>query len=233
MRYQGGKVRQAAKIVPHILAANPVRYVEPFVGGASIACKMIESGFAGPMVLSDILPDLVLLWRAGLDGWVPPAEMSRAEYDCHKIAPPSAGRAWAGIAASHSGKWFGGYGVKAEAAGRDYLKEAQRSFLRRVALLQTADVTLEIRSFCPFDPLPGDVIYADPPYANTTGYGNGHFDNEAFWRVMSLWSHSNAVFVSEFDAPLGWASVLEVKRAATLDPSSSKLSVEYLFMRQA
>ena len=55
----------------------------------------------------------------------------------------------------------------------------------------------------------GDVVYCDPPYANTTKYtGVPDFDSEEFWNIMRAWSKDNDVYISEYEAPDDFVSVL-------------------------
>lgn len=51
---------------------------------------------------------------------------------------------------------------------------------------------------------PGDVVYADPPYNGTKGYGCD-FDHERFWRWVA--SRDYPVYVSEYTAPEGFMDV--------------------------
>lgn len=63
-------------------------------------------------------------------------------------------------------------------------------------------------------PPPGTVIYADPPYVNTTGFGmTGKFNPYEFW----LWGrrmqeYGCLVFVSEQMAPPDWVPAASFRR---------------------
>jgi DNA adenine methylase len=154
--------------------------------------------------------------------------MSRAEYEAEKTAPSSARRAWACFAASHSGKPWGGYGTTS--GSRDYLNEAANLFEKRCAALRKAAVLLRCVDYRDFAYPTDAVVYADPPYADSEGYGDA-FDTAAFWEVMADLSERCQVFVSEYTAPQGWEPVWSVNRAATIDPSSSRVRVESLWTR--
>lgn len=233
MRYQGGKQR-TAKYIAALLPEADV-YVEPFLGGGSVAAAVAITGKHRKLRLSDGQRDLFLLWRAVLDDWTPPDKMSREEYEGLRRAEPSALRGWAAFAASHSGKFFGGYGTRAESAGRDYLAEAQRLMLRKARALRAAEASLECVDYEHALVNPGDVVYCDPPYSTGESYaGMPPFDSARFWRTVDGWESRGAVvFVSEFAAPEGYESLLSVERAATLDPSSSKTTTEGLYRRAA
>lgn len=72
MQYLGGKARASRWLSQTILDATPRRevLVEPFIGGAWMAQALAPhfDKYLG----SDIVPDLVLLYNALLDGWNPP-----------------------------------------------------------------------------------------------------------------------------------------------------------------
>ena len=81
MQYMGGKERQAKHITAQILAHSEgcTDYLEPFVGGGSIFSR-IAPMFPGNAHGSDAHEDLALMWSAAIDGWEPPAVVSREEY---------------------------------------------------------------------------------------------------------------------------------------------------------
>ena len=66
--------------------------------------------------------------------------------------------------------------------------------------------------------LPKDcVVYADPPYDNTTGYGKEKFNSEEFWKYMREISKEHIVFISEQTAPDDFVSIWEKPFTRTLD----------------
>jgi len=210
MQYLGGKARQAAHL-SGILAAIPHRrYLEPFLGGASIA-ERVASQVRSPEA-SDAHPDLMLMWQALVDGWQPPAEVSREEYAALRHAEPSALRGLVGFGASFGGKWFGGYAVgkpDAKHIGGPYYRASREGAMRRAAELRAAGVKLACRSYEETDAGPGDLVYCDPPYAGTTSYdGLPAFDHDRFWACVRGWALAGAsVLVSEYAAP-PWARVV-------------------------
>lgn len=228
MRYLGGKTRQAAWLRKEICARRGLHsvYVEPFMGGGSVL-QALAPEFEN-VIACDVVPDLIALWSAVCSGWVPPNHIEREDYDRLREAEPSALRAWAGFAASYNGKWFSGYGPKA--AGRDYLSEAVRGVVKKASSFKHARLAclsydrLNIDSRC--------VVYCDPPYAGTEGYGAApSFDHSLFWSTMDKWVAAGAtVLVSEFTAPSHWREVSSVERK-TLDHASSNTRREILWGR--
>ena len=232
MRYLGGKARQAKKIKSAILDKTDAReiYIEPFLGGGSVASLLVPEFSIS--YLSDLSEDLVLFWNAVQSGWCPPAELTKEDYITLKDGEPSALRAWAGFAGSYCGKWFGGYGPTA--GERDYLEESLKSTLKKANGLEGAVITS--KSYLDVVPTGGNVIYCDPPYADTTGYdATGSFDSDLFWETVYGWSEENHVFISEYTAPEGWEILLLDERFTVVGTTelgqTSKKKQEYLFYR--
>ena len=61
------------------------------------------------------------------------------------------------------------------------------------------------------------IVYADPPYNNTTGYGKDKFNSDEFWEYMRVISKNNKVFISEQTAPNDFECVWEKEFTRTLD----------------
>ncbi len=226
LRYQGGKARQAKRIVAALGTGE--QYLEPFLGGGSVASLVVPSFEIS--ILADSSEDLVLFWQACLDGWRPPAEMSRSEYDTLKIAEPSALRAWAGYVVSRNGKWFSGYGPTA--TGRDYVAESLRSLNKKLVGMDGG--TIVHQSYEKFTPNQDWVVYCDPPYNGRESYSAvDPFDTGKFWAVMDQWVDDGAtVFVSEYNAPSHWRALDTWERSATLDPKKTKKGIESLYTRK-
>ena len=69
MKFQGGKARLASHLAPHILAPGRTRYIEPFVGAGAVLTK-VAPHFKNVQAL-DISPDLIKMWKALQQGWLP------------------------------------------------------------------------------------------------------------------------------------------------------------------
>ena len=65
------------------------------------------------------------------------------------------------------------------------------------------------------------VVYADPPYYNTTKYKTGDFNHEEFWEYMRYISKNNAVFISEQTAPDDFIPIWEKELKRILDCNKS------------
>jgi len=235
MHYQGGKAYSgiSRRIAAAILEAERTdrigRYLEPFVGSAAIAERLAPH--CDVMSLGDSRADMVILWREARAGWDPPPSMSRAWYEHLRHAEPSPERAFAGAAMSFGGKWFGGYSPPRPP--NDFARAGRNSILRAGRALAQCPRIYWHPGACFFDyatPPPGTVVYLDPPYSGTTGYGST-FDHDRFWKVCREWSEAGAhLYVSEYEAPAGWVSIWTAEKRSTLSKSENRrIAVEHLF----
>jgi len=75
----------------------------------------------------------------------------------------------------------------------------------------------------------GAVVYCDPPYEGTYGYGM-EFDHAEFWDwCRTVASNGNKVFVSEYNAPGDFKCVDEIKKRVKINDKTSPLRTEKLF----
>lgn len=231
MQYFGGKNRIADKIVavmqPHIDARG--NYVEPFVGGANVLCKVK----AARRFAYDANEALINMYKALADGWVPPDFLSDTEYaELKKQQDPlNPLTAFAGFGCSFAGKWFGGY-ARNRGSDRNYAKNAKNSVLDKMATLN--DVCWRAVDYQAASYPTCAVVYCDPPYQGTTQYGAvGNFDSAMFWAFCRLLTTDDRlVFVSEYDAPADFKCVLEISTRTDIrntdnaqDPRTEKLFV--------
>ena len=76
----------------------------------------------------------------------------------------------------------------------------------------------------------GDVVYCDPPYKNTRGYGI-RFNSDAFWE----WARTRSfpVYVSEYQAPSDFVSVWSKEKRSILNSESPTAPrTEHLFVHK-
>lgn len=242
MRYIGGKSKIAKPLAQAILGNSRSRkfYLEPFVGGGAVF-PLIAPEFSWS-VAGDMHGDLVQMWNALIfDGWEPPEFVSEDEYQSLRNADPSPLRGFVGFGTSFGGKWFGGYarGNAANGKARNYIDESRRSILSDIATLHDKLTPSELgrfrnQSYSEWKPLPGTVIYCDPPYANTQGYTTGDFDSSSFWDKCEEWSNIGCeVFVSEYSAPSGWREIWSKEHRTNLEKNGTGFhkTVERLFTR--
>lgn len=119
-----------------------------------------------------------------------------------------------GFGCSFGGKWFGGYARNK--GGTNYAAQSKRSLLKDMATLGGAEFICGDYRKVPIPP--GAVVYADPPYADTTGYNGEKFDSKEFWRAMRLLADTgHTVYISEQIAPPDFICVWEKPFTRTLD----------------
>lgn len=199
MQYLGGKTRIAKEIAAIVNAERRGRaFWDPFCGGLSVSVQLAKGG---PGIVSDACAPLISMYQAVRAGWVPPAIVSEDDYRaCRALSDVDPRKAFAGFGCSFGGKWFGGY---ARGSG-DYAGQSKRALERDIPAL--AGCAIERLDFLAINPwATADlVIYCDPPYAGTTGYGGvPPFDHALFWSRVQGWeSRGVPVFVSEYACPL-------------------------------
>lgn len=196
MQYQGGKHRLAKKIAEVIRDVGQGRcYVEPFVGGGSVMAAMY--GWPQERYGSDANRALICMWQALQRGWQPPRKVSRATWTCYEarqsVRDPMT--AFLGAGCSYMGMWF-------SSPAPQLAPRARRVLLDQIEKLR--DVHFEWARYDELGIGRTDVVYCDPPYADTTGYAatGSSFDHEAFWNQVLRWADRGAiVLVSEYSAP--------------------------------
>jgi DNA adenine methylase len=239
MRYVGGKTRISKWVADNVRLLGGTRpiYLEPFVGSG--ACFVKLSPTFQEVIASDAHTDLIMMWKALAEGWVPPAHVSREEYFLLKTSEPSALRGFVGFGASFSGKWFGGYVDTAWDAHwnrftKSYLGAARESVLKAAPFFKRATIIhSDYRKHQVDD---RTVVYCDPPYDGTLGYGGtAKFGSGEFWTVAEAWSNAGAVvIVSESKAPEGWRAHATRERKAMLKVSvgvENDVRQESIFVR--
>ena len=191
MHYLGGKHKIGPQIAGYINSLPDLPYLEPFVGAGWVLQYIRKTD----MLASDYHPDLILMWQALQQGWIPPNDIVEDEYNALKYAAPSALRSVAGFGCSYGGKWFGGY---ARGTNRNYALEAKCSLIDKICRMSPN----VIFRWCDYaDHAPNDcIIYCDPPYEGTTKFHQS-FSHKRFWNIMRKWSQNNIVLISEYQAP--------------------------------
>lgn len=238
MRYVGGKSKVAGQIASVILKHSTSRdtYLEPFVGGGSVLAKLaphFRQTLAG-----DAHEDLILMWTAVREGWVPPAVTYDRYQELRYSDTPSAERGFAGFGGSFAGRWFEGFarGGFNGNTPRNHQAESSRAVMKIAGAIQEADVHFACRDYRSWLTEHSDrhVIYCDPPYAGSLhDYKPGAFDSAAFWAHAAQWAEGgHEVFVSEYAAPPGWASIWSAQKRQSLIIGSSDrdLRVEHLWV---
>ena len=233
MKYLGSKAKLRKEILPIILKNRSLDtwYVEPFAGGMNCICEV-----EGNRIANDIHSPLVEMWIELVNGWIPQKITKEVYIDVRKnrnnYPPYFVG--WVGFNCSYSGKWFGGFaGDTKTKTGiiRDYQTEAINNVMKQVKKMK--GVVFKNESYYDLELPPNSIVYCDPPYEGTTGYGFP-FDHIAFWDyVRKISKQGHTVFVSEYKAPEDFICVYEKQASSSLSANgkigSNKVSTEKLF----
>lgn len=187
--------------------------LEPFCGGCSVTAA--RAPLCAKVLASDANVAVISLWRAAthqgarFDGW----DVTEEIYSEARSWPDTDPRkAFVLVGCAFGGKWNGGFARNA--AGYDYPRAAARGIARKSTIMASHGVAFAAQSYIDAPRTPGRVVYCDPPYAGTTGYGGvDPFDSAAFWADCEHRARNGqTVFVSEYSAPSGWVSVLDLER---------------------
>lgn len=213
MRYQGGKSRIAPALARIISATQGGdTFVSLFCGSCSVESKV--TGFSR-IILNDKHFYLTSLLKGVQNGYELPELITEEQYKYireNKDNDPVL-TGFVGFGCSFGGKWFGGYARNK--TGTNYALQSKKSLLKDMATLMNAEIICgDYRNIA----IPqGAVVYADPPYNNTTGYGE-KFNTEEFWMYMRLLAETgHTVFISELEAPEDFVCVWEKLFTRTLD----------------
>lgn len=232
MKYLGSKARLCKYILPIILKGRTDEtYVEPFAGGMNTICEV-----GGNRIAADIHYYLIEMWRELVDGWVP-EKITREQYyhiKNNKDQYPPHLVGWVGFNCSYSGKWFAGFAGETRTkmgTTRDYQVEALNNVMQQVGKME--GVRLDNNPYNALNPPANSLIYCDPPYEGTTGYGIG-FSHSEFWQwCREMSNNGHKVFVSEYNAPEDFTCVWSMEVVSSLSANGksggSKNSVEKLF----
>ena len=234
MQYMGGKSRIARKIGEVIInevsrwkVKNKQRNIESnieipqrerefislFCGSCAVESKVAEH--FDKVTLNDSHEYLIEMFKGVQNGYELPENITEEQYkyikshkDENKVLS-----GFVGFGCSFGGKWFGGYARNK--TNTNYAAQSKRSLLKDMNTLYNADFIckdyqdVELSQNC--------IIYADPPYNNTTGYGKEKFDSAEFWEYAREVSKTHLMFISEQEAPEDFVSIWEKPFTRTLD----------------
>lgn len=223
MQYLGGKGRLARKFAPILQKplVSGARFIEPFVGGFNLV-PYVQPDWA---ICNDNHAGLIRMYQAVQSGeFNPPESLTEEEYKELKSQRDwdNPLTAFAAFGCSFGAMEFASFARNKK--GDNYCLRARNSLLRKAKHMRAVEFVS--KDYRELEIKPGDVVYADPPYLNTTAYTTGAFDHEAFY----LWCESCAskpgvrVFVSEFTVPerSGWEIVWSTERHIMVNGSTQK-----------
>jgi DNA adenine methylase len=203
MRYLGGKARLATRIANeiHKVLSPDQPFYDVFCGAGHIV-----SSIKGTNRHANDLGAIVHLLEAVANGWEPPTEVTYEEYhEAKKLPTTDPMYAFVGYGCSFAGVLWGTY-ARDKGGTRSYAGESARSLKKAATGLQGVKFTN--LSYLELSIPDNAVIYCDPPYAGTTGYGL-EFNQDEFYEWVA--NQRCTVLISEYDYnPLGLEAVLEI-----------------------
>jgi DNA adenine methylase len=203
MQYLGGKARLASRIANeiHKVLSPDQPFYDVFCGAGHVVSKVQGTNRHA----NDIGP-IVHLLEAVSNGWEPPTEVTYGEYyEAKKLPTTDPMYSFAGYGCSFSGKLWRGY-ARSNRETRNYARNAANSLKKSAPGLQGVKFTN--LNYLDLSIPDNAVIYCDPPYAGTTGYGL-EFKQDEFYKWVA--NQRCTVLISEYDYnPLGLESVLEI-----------------------
>ena len=239
--YNGGKKRIGKKIYTEILKYDnkdcPMDYFEPFCGMCGVMVHFAKDNNRN-ISACDINKDLILMWQALQEGWIPPEDCTREEYDKLKNSKESSPiRGFLGIVCSFSAMFFRG-GFRTKSKKYDFVKGGKKGVTDAINILKSVNF-MNSASYDTHNPI-GKLIYCDPPYKDNK-IANDNFDNfdhDKFWNIMREWSKNNIVIISEKVAPEDFVCIWELEYKVSFlnrtgDNNKKKLYTEKLFIHES
>ena len=205
-------LRQLRKLSERERESNTT-FVSLFCGSCAVEAKLAP--YFNKVICNDKHEYLIEMLKAVQNGYELPEHISEEEYkqirlhkDENKVLT-----GFVGFGCSFGGKFFGGYARNKEQT--NYALQSKKSLLKDIVQLQNAEFTcLDYHDV----PIPKySVVYADPPYANTTTYQGQKFNTDEFWEYMREISKDNQVYISELTAPDDFECIWEKPFTRTLD----------------
>lgn len=217
MAYVGGKSKGAEHIIAVLNHKNydNMRYIEPFVGYGHVLRrisnkKSYHASDANPLVIS-------LLDGIQKNKRYHSMHITKQQYDTLKDDTKNVSfrRALAAFAYSYNGKEWGGYTMSSPS--RDNYPLERKKYYDTLKKNETfMKTTLALCSYNTLMPK-NSLVYCDPPYKSTTGYGKLSFDHDQFWDTIRRWSKNNIVYVSEYSAPSDFKCVSKKAKYQSLN----------------
>lgn len=206
MQYLGGKSRVAKYITNFILAERSPEmvWVEPFMG----SCKVL-SLVKGQRIGNDINGDIVELMKALQNDYVPPTEISEDLYKkmkANKEMYPAHLRGFVGHACSFAGTSWGTF-ARDPKNGTNFAAKGSRALVKLSKLIK--DVEFRCGSYDSLEIPPKSLVYCDPPYDGTFGYGFKFVQADFLYWCKQLVKDGHLVFISEYNLPSEYEIVWE------------------------
>jgi hypothetical protein len=250
--YQGGKSSVAEMIVDKLPPAE--NFVDLFFGGGSITHAAMHSGKYKNFIAND-LRQTPQMWNKACDGIGTEYDRFVSREEFLRSDDPIIKYIWSFGCSMNSYCAKDLNELIAKLVTSDDLEERYTAWRQVAKRLETYDgpiykslhpissvtrlramkrlkgehkVFTSNESYVDVEIPDNSVVYADPPYAGTGGYGQ-MFDSEVFWQWCR--TRNFQVWISEMSAPDDFAPVLEYSKQAKFNKQSGTRK-EYLFLHK-
>ena len=215
--YMGGKSRIYKKLINFMEAerGENMTWVEPFMGSGKVLFNV-----KGPRIGNDINHELIALFKAVQNGYEPPSEVSEDEYNHikhHQELYPDYLKGFVSFACSFGGSRWGGY---QRGENRNFALESKRAIERNKNKIK--DVVLYSSDYKTLNIPPSSLIYCDPPYINTRGYGFKFDQKDFLYWCKEMVKDGHLVFISEYNLPREYEIVWEQEVFISRSKSGSR-----------
>lgn len=198
MQYLGGKHRIAKRLVAFMLPRHPdiTTFVDVFCGALNVVRHVPDSY---KRIANDKVFSLIELWKAVQNGWIPPSNISKEEYNNAMLGLYSPElTAFILFGCSFGGKYGGGYARNSIGSKFTRAEESSRGCIKKGRDIHNVTFTnYDYREL----PLPEKaIIYCDPPYLNATPYkASGPFDHMAFYEwCRNIANNGYPIYISGY-----------------------------------
>ena len=243
--YQGSKNSIARDIIG--IMPRGKRFVDLFAGGCAVTHAAMISGKYDSFLANDLQGFGLRLFVDAITGrcagkwreWV-----TLDEFNARKAVDPLVALCWSfgnngrdylyartKEAAKHEEHRRRLQGIVSADRELEHIERLQAlESLQALERLQAVErLQANYGSYADYQHADGDVVYCDPPYANTQRYNSGAFDNAAFWDWVR--TRDYPVFVSEYAAPEGFTPVWQKGKCQLMHANGGAGKVvEYVFV---
>ncbi|MCW4020575.1 MAG: DNA adenine methylase [Candidatus Bathyarchaeota archaeon] len=225
MRYLGGKSRIAKQIIDIMSAEREegMTWVEPFMGSGKVISQV-----SGRRIGADINHEMIALFKAIRGGWKPPTKVTKELYNAIKNNQDIYSdhlKAFVGIGCSFGGKRWDVYAQ--DSSDTNYAKMAHDSLMKLKPSIR--DIELFACDYKNLDIPDRSLIYCDPPYANTSGYGFDFNHQEFYEWCREKVKEGHYLFISEYYMPKDFEEVWSYSACVSLGHKISTRNIERLY----
>jgi DNA adenine methylase len=229
VKYVGSKNR-----IAHVLLKIILRYrkkgqvwFEPFVGGGNMI-QYVENPRIGIDINKYAIAALQAIQRGEQLPQITKKKYLEIKKNKENFDPWLVG--WVGFSLSYASRFFIGWAEDSD--NNDYIAQANKNAKKQKPLIK--DVVFKHADYKNYTVPAGALIYADPPYKNTSRYRlTQDFDHGFFWDWCREKTKKHIVFISEKTAPEDFISVLSIENSILLKIGQQKKYTEKLFVHES